>query len=212
MELVDTLVEEMLGIKMRILQAKSDMPLKSLIITSANRGEGASSVASSLAIALARDDQRRVLLVDANVRQPSLHTLFTLPRETGFIDFISGKAAFEKVVKGTSHPHLKVITSGVPPEENTFAAYSSISGEIKKSVEENFDWIVYDSAPVDSSPDTLMTVTLADGVLLVVQAEKTRWQSIKKAKGNLESMGANILGIILNRHKLIIPRFIYDRL
>ncbi|MEW6586678.1 MAG: CpsD/CapB family tyrosine-protein kinase [Nitrospirota bacterium] len=211
MELIDTLAEEMLGVRLKLLQAKNDRHLKSLIVTGADHDEGVTSVASSLAIALARD-QQSVLLADANIRQPGLHSLFGLPREVGFVDFISGKANLDMVVKKTSYPKLKVITSGVPPEDNTVTAYFSVSGEIKKSVEANFDWVVYDSAPANSFPDTLLTVALRDGALLVVRSEKTRWQSVKKAKENLESMGTNILGIILNRHKHIIPRFIYDRL
>lgn len=211
MDINQALLEETLRIKVNILQMGAGNPIKSMIVTSANHGEGVSTVAANLAYAFALGDTSRVLLIDANARQPNLHVLFDLSCENGFLDVISSKIELTTGIKETSFPNINVITAGQLLKNNSLTAFNAISQDIKKSIEKDFDWVIYDTAPINSSPETLMTVTLADSVILVILAEKTRWQSVKKAKESLESVGANILGAVLNSQKNYIPRVLYER-
>ncbi|MFH1025707.1 MAG: CpsD/CapB family tyrosine-protein kinase [Nitrospirota bacterium] len=211
MDINQALLEETLRIKVNILQMGAGNPIKSMIVTGANHGEGVSTVAANLAYAFALGDTSRVLLIDANARQPNLHVLFDLSCENGFLDVISSKIELTTGIKKTSFPNINVITAGQLLKNNSLTAFNAISQDIKKSIEKDFDWVIYDTAPINSSPETLMTVTLADSVILVILAEKTRWQSVKKAKESLESVGANILGAVLNSQKNYIPRVLYER-
>ncbi|MCG2722945.1 MAG: CpsD/CapB family tyrosine-protein kinase [Thermodesulfovibrionales bacterium] len=211
MDINQTLLEETLGITMQLSQVRQNRPIQSLLVTSAEHGEGKTTVASTLAVALAMKGRASVLLIDANIRTPNIHELLGLDLSNGFIDFIGGRADMISLIKDTAYPHLKVMTAGKLDAENTIPLLSAMPSDTKKAIEKDFEWVIYDTSPVNSSPETLLTITLADYVILVIRAEKTRWQSVEKAKGVLESVGANILGAVLNSQKNYIPRVLYER-
>ena len=89
MKINQALLEEALRIKVNVLRTRINNPMKSIMVTSANHGEGTSTLVVNLAFAFALGDKSRVLLVDANIRRPSLHKLFELERRNGFLDFIT---------------------------------------------------------------------------------------------------------------------------
>jgi capsular exopolysaccharide synthesis family protein len=154
-----------------------------------------------------------VLLVDANVRQPTLHAWFGLEQKHGFIDLVMGRRRVSEVIKDTAFPNVRIITAGFfPPGENKLDVLSGIKAETKQAIEEGFDWVVYDVSPVNSYPDTLMLSPLTDGVVLVIMAESTRRAAVKKVKDSLKSINANILGGVLNGRRYVVPKFIYKRL
>ena len=212
MKINQILLEEVLRIKVNILQRRNRGPLKSILVTSANHGEGTSTLAIHLAFAFAVGGSARVLLVDANIRRPSLHTRFGLERETGFVELINGKIDLGASIKQLPSSNIKVMTAGQTIDDTPIAAFHAISQEAKHFIERDFDWVLYDAAPVNGYPDTLMETKLADGVILVIQAEKTRLVAVRTAKESLESVEANILGGALNGRKYFIPEFIYRRL
>ena len=212
MKINQALLEEVLRIKVNILLTGDSSRLKSIMVTSANHGEGTSSVATYLAVAFALGDKSRVLLVDANIRRPSLHTLFGLERESGFLDFIGRKADLAQSIKKTSFSNIKLMTAGQPLDYRIPTLFSIIPQDAKKFIEKNFDWVLYDTAPVNAYPDTLIEATLADGIILVVRAEKTRLAALKSAKESLEAIEPHILGGVLNGRRYFIPKFIYERL
>jgi capsular exopolysaccharide synthesis family protein len=211
MKINQALLEEALRIKVNVLRTRINNPMKSIMVTSANHGEGTSTLVVNLAFAFALGDKSRVLLVDANIRRPSLHKLFKLERRDGFFDFIGGRIELAEGIKKTPFPNIEVMTAGEQADDNILTAFTAISKDIKNSLESDFDWVLYDTAPVNSYPDTLMVTTLADEVILVIQAEKTRWPAVNKTKENLQAIGAHILGGVLNRRKRIVPAMIYKR-
>jgi protein-tyrosine kinase len=212
MEINQALLDEVTRIKVNILQ-KRDQNLKSIMITSANRKEGASTVAANLALSIGLGEKARVLLVDANVRQPALHAWFGLEQKHGFIDLVMGRKGVREVIKETTFPNLSIITAGFfLPGENKLDGLSGITPETKRAIEEGFDWVIYDASAVSSYPDTLMLSPLADGVVLVILAESTRRAAVKKVKDSLKSINANILGGVLNGRRYVVPKFIYKRL
>lgn len=212
MKINQALLEEVLRIKVNIALAGKTGPLKSIVVTSANHGEGTSSVVTYLAFAFALGNTSRVLLVDANIRRPSLHTLFKVERESGFLDFITHKSDLAQCIKKTTFSNIMLMTSGQALDYRLRTLFSAIPQNAKESIEKNFDWVLYDTAPVNVYPDTLIEAKLADGIILVVRAEKTRQAAVKSAKESLESIEAHILGGVLNGRRHFIPEFIYERL
>lgn len=201
MEINQDLLEETLRIKLNLLRTITNKRLKSIMVTSANHGEGASILAVNLAFAFALDGKTRVLLVDANIRRPNLHTLFGLECKKGFLDFIGGNTGLAETIRETAFPNIHLMTAGQSQRSNTLTTLAAISKDAKNSIETGFDLVLYDTAPVNSYPDTLMTTTLADGVILVILAEKTRYEAVSKAKKSLEAIEAHILGGVLNERK-----------
>ena len=211
MRINQALLEEALRIKVNVLRTRTNYPMKSIMVTSANHGEGTSTVVTNLAFAFSSGGKSQVLIVDANIRRPRLHRVFSVERENGFLDFISGKIDLSQGIKITSIPNLKVMTAGQQADNNDIAAFSAISKDMKNLIERDFDWVIYDTAPVNYYPDTLMATALADGIVLVIQAEKTRWPAVSKAIETLQAVGAHIAGGVLNRRKHIVPALIYKR-
>ncbi|MBE9569992.1 MAG: CpsD/CapB family tyrosine-protein kinase [Proteobacteria bacterium] len=201
MEINQDLLEETLRIKLNLLRTITNKRLKSIMVTSANHGEGTSILVANLAFAFALDGKTRVLLVDANIRRPNLHTLFGLECKKGFLDFIGGNTGLAETIRETAFPNIHLMTAGQPRQNDALIILAAISKDAKNSIETGFDLVLYDTAPVNSYPDTLMTTTLADGIILVILAEKTRHEAVSKAKKSLEAIEAHILGGVLNERK-----------
>ena len=212
MKINQALLEEVIRVKVNVLQTGAHNGLKSLVVTSANHGEGTSNLVAHLAFAFALGGKSRILLIDANIRRPSLHALFGHKLENGFYDLVSGNTDLAESIKDTPYPNIKIMTAGQPLHDDGLAVLSTISHDTKSSIEKDFDWVLYDTAPVNCYPDTLVVTALSDGVILVILAEKTRRAAVYKAKESLESINARIIGAVLNGRRYVVPRFIYKRL
>ncbi|MBW2051419.1 MAG: CpsD/CapB family tyrosine-protein kinase [Deltaproteobacteria bacterium] len=206
------LLEEVMRIKVNLLQTGMNSRLKSIMITSASSGEGTSTVAYHLGLSFALGGKSRVLVVDANIRNPSMHILFEREQKNGFFDFLDGKIELSESIKDTSFQNVKVMTTGQQRYGDVLGVFADISRDVKDSIEKDFDWVIYDTSPVNRYPDTLVMTHLSDGIILVISAEKIRRAAVQKAKESLESIDAKILGGVLNGRKYVVPRFIYKRL
>lgn len=212
MKINQALLDEVTRIKVNIMRRR-DSQVKSIMIAAANKGEGTSTVAANLALSIGLAEKARVLLIDANLRQPTQHVWFGREQQNGLIDLVTGKMGLAEVVKETPFANIKLITAGFfPPGENKLDVLSGIPQEIKERLEKDFDWVIYDTAPVSSYPDTLLISPLADGIVLVIMAEKTRRAAVQKVKESFESINAKILGGVLNGRRYVVPKFIYKRL
>lgn len=198
MKINQVLLEDALHIKLNISHSLAAYHAKSIMVTSAVHKEGSTCLAINLALAFALDDKSEILLVDANLRSPRLHDLFHLKRDHGFLDYMSGNAKLHETIKETQFPNIKVITAGQGAEDYVVKPLAAISQTMKTSFEKDFEWVIYDTAPVNHYPDTPMLTRLADGIILVIKAEHTSNKEMKKAKKNLEVLEACILGGVLN--------------
>lgn len=213
MKINQALLDEVTRIKVNILRRHGNDNLKSILATSANSGEGTSTLAANLALAFGMGGRSRILLVDANFRNPSLHDQFNMDQEKGFADFLKQEAALPEIIRDTSVANVKLITAGtIAPTESKLNILSGNTQAVKESLEKDFDWVIYDSAPLNSYPDTLLITPFADGVVLVILAEQTRRAAVQRVKESLDSINANILGGVLNGRQYVVPRFIYKRL
>lgn len=172
--------------------------LKCLSITSSIPAEGKSLVGTNLVASFLRDGER-VLLVDADLRHPTLHLLTNTDNLKGLSNYLSSTIPFEEVVQKTAIPQLDVIVSGPlsPNPTELFASYRMEN--FIREAKSLYDRILVDTPPVIGLADSLVISTKCDGVILLIQARHISRKLVKKAKQRLLETGAKILGVVINR-------------
>ena len=179
--------------------ARPDRPRGSLLITSAQPGEGKSLVAANLAVAIAQEG-RSAVVIDGDLRRPSLHRFFGLPNRLGLTSLIMDEGlSLEDVVQETDVPRLRVITSGPLPPNPLDMLASRRAQQLLTHVKSLCDTLVLDSPPVLSVTDAMLLATHVDTALLVVGARNTRRDLIVKAYHTLRRSGVDVIGAVLNK-------------
>lgn len=176
-----------------------DARVRSVVVTSAVAGEGKSSTAINLALALAERSER-VILVDADLRRPRIAEYCGIDGTLGLTTVLTGRAKLEDVIE--SWGPIRVLPSGaVPPNPNQLVTSAMMAATVDALVEQ-FDIVVLDSAPLLPVADSLALSRLTDGALLVARANSTRRGQLKAAEDAVENVKGRVLGVILNRIKL----------
>jgi len=175
-----------------------DKPLKKILITGANPACGKSTVASNLAVTLAQSSGS-VLLIDADLRRPTLHKIFKLNSEPGLSSLIFNEnISLSQVLRKTEHDNLKVLPSGpIPP----YPAEMLASERMRKLIEyceENYDYIIFDSPPIIAVTDAAILSKLADGTLLVLDYGRVKKDEAVGALEQMKRVQAYVIGIVLN--------------
>ena len=205
------ILEQYRQIKQNIQKTTSGRKIKTLLFLSPSQGEGNSTILINFAITLTLEGEK-VLLVDANFKNPSFHHVFDLEKENGLTELALGKVALMDIVKGTSFKNLFVITSGMahsnPPSIFDSKSFLLHIEEMKTQA----DWVMFDAPHINSYDDSIALAARVDGVIMVVEAEKTRWEVAEHAKQRVENSNGKILGVILNKRQSHIPRWLYKRL
>lgn len=179
--------------------ARPDMRRGSLLITSSQPGEGKSLVASNLAVAVAQEG-RTAIIIDADLRRPSLHRFFGLPNRVGFTSLIMDEnLTLEDALHDTDVPGLRVITSGPLPPNPLDMLASQRAQDLLAAVKGMCDVLILDSPPVLSVTDALLLATHADAALLVTAARVTRRDLVIKAHETLRRSAVDIIGAVLNK-------------
>lgn len=204
-------MEEYHRMKYNILRLNSGTQVKALVFTSPTEGEGNSTVLINFAITLASEGDR-VLLVDANLRNPSFHHVFNLEEKNGLTELVFGKSALTNVIKKTQFNNLSVITCGMPCSDPSSVFESPSLNAHIETMKTRADWVLFDSTPIHSSNDSIALAKKVDGAVMVVQAEKTRWEVAENAKQRIESGKGTVLGVVLNNRKFYIPEWLYKTL
>ena len=172
-----------------------------LVVTSCSPGEGKSTVASNLGIAVAEVNQK-VLLIDADMRKPRLHDIFNLKNDCGLSDVLQSRDAVTKLPEGivqeTNVANLYVLTSGKCTPAATSLLYSSRMPELIKVLRGEFETIIVDTPPMLQIPDARVVGRMVDRVVMVVRAGKTTRDAIVAANQKFVEDGAKVLGTILN--------------
>ena len=176
-----------------------DRPSKTIMVTSADAGDGKSLTTANMGLAMAQAGLRTIL-VDADLRQPKLHTLFKLTNREGLTDLLAPTdLEMEKVLKSTALDHLRILTSGTRPPNPTELLGSQRMRQLLATLSEMADVVILDSMPVLPVADSVVLSNRVDGVILVVDANRTRRSDLKKAIQALEKADAKIWGAVLNR-------------
>ncbi|MFP4439986.1 MAG: CpsD/CapB family tyrosine-protein kinase [Chloroflexaceae bacterium] len=177
-----------------------DKPLHTLLFTSTGPDEGKSTTLANLAVTMAQAEQR-VILVDCDLRRPTLHTLFGLSNETGLTSAILQPEAAALPLQDTSVVGLRLLPSGpLPPRPADLLGSRRMEALIAR-LRAEADMVLFDTPPVIAVTDAAVLATRLDGVLLVLQAGKTRRDRAREARRLLEKVKANIVGVVLNNAK-----------
>ncbi|WP_256998741.1 polysaccharide biosynthesis tyrosine autokinase [Nitrosococcus oceani] len=171
---------------------------KSLLVVSTSKGEGKSTTAASLAIHFAQAGQK-VLLVDGDLRSPSLHRILETPNDTGLTHYLAGEATPVDISQPTTIPNLFLITTGPLPPDPAGLLGSAKMMSLLSTAKEKFDHVIVDSPPVLGLADALILGNLVDGTLFVVAAGHTRRAFAQGAIKRLEMGHTRLLGGILNK-------------
>lgn len=172
-----------------------DNPLRSLVVTSAAPDEGKSTTIANLAVTMAQSG-RKTILVDCDLRRPSLHTLFNLQNNAGFTNMMLDENAAAPLQK-TEVDNLWLLTSGPKPPNPADLLGSRQMDRIIATLQEQADIVLFDAPPVVAVTDAVVLGAKVDGVLLVVSAGKTRRDHAEKAKQTLEKANVRIIGVTL---------------
>ncbi|WP_338705407.1 CpsD/CapB family tyrosine-protein kinase [Priestia aryabhattai] len=170
---------------------------KLFLITSPETGEGKSTTAANLAVSMAQKKEK-ILLIDANLRDPAIQDIFDISNNGGLIDILESEEPFEEVVHQTRIENLDILTCG---------SFSTHFGELlgnKKmknllaKLSARYDVVLIDSPSVLMSPETSLLSTYCDGVILILKRGNTKVEKIKEAKKVLDIAGAKIVGAVMN--------------
>jgi len=188
-------------LRTNLLFSAVDHPPRSLLVTSPSPGEGKSTTLANLGVVMAQQGQR-VVLVDSDLRRPTLHRWFQLPNAAGLTNaLLSEHPSAAPYLQATPVENLKVLTSGPLPPNPAELLGSARFGELLKDLHQHADVILLDSPPCLAVTDAPVLARQVDGVLLIVDAGVTRRQWAISAQETLNKVGAKILGVGLNRLK-----------
>jgi capsular exopolysaccharide synthesis family protein len=172
---------------------------RSLLLTSAVAGEGKSTIASGLALAYATAG-RKTLVIDADLRRPSLHTLFGTSRETGLCDVLTGIASWgESLVKVAREP-LYFLPAGKLEGRELDLIGTGLPG-LLADLYSQFDLVIIDGPPLLGVPETMQLAKYADGVLMIARSGSAKVALIDDAASPLVRVHANVVGLVLNQVK-----------
>ena len=173
--------------------------LDTLMITSPAPGEGKSTIAANLALAMAQSG-RRVILVDADLHRPRQHRVFKLVNNIGLTTALLGDVAhIDRYLQRTLSPTLRVLTTGPLPPNPAELLGSQRMRDMLNAVQSQADMVLIDCPPATAVADTAVLASQADGVLMILHTGKTRREMAKRALAALEQVEANVVGAVLNR-------------
>lgn len=184
------------SLKTNIQYSSFDKEYKTIVVTSANPGEGKSTTAGNLALTLA-EGEAKVLLVDCDMRKPSMHKNFRVTNTYGISDVLLQKQKVMDVAH-MYNKNLSIITAGkIPPNPAEMLASKAMTLFLKE-MKEHFDYIVLDTPPVQAVADAQILSTKVDGTLVVVRAGVTKKDDVHNSVASLKKVNANIIGTVLH--------------
>jgi succinoglycan biosynthesis transport protein ExoP len=185
-------------IRTNIEFASIDNPFRTIVVTSAAPGEGKTVTASNLAVAFAQSG-RRTILVDADLRRPGVHDMFSLTNAAGLTDLVhSDTVRVDDVQRRTDNPNLTVITAGIVPPNPAEILGSARMAVIVDRLRDKAEIIVFDTAPVGAVTDAAILAAKSDATLFVVQPYKTTERTVRRGREALAKVNARVIGTVLN--------------
>jgi len=180
------------------LRYSSSTPPRVITFTSPDQGDGKSTVAVNTAISLALM-KARVLVIDADLRRPSVHTKLAIPNESGLSDVLVGVTRLEDAIKPTDHAGVSVLTSGHSAPNPVGLLQSSGFDTLLERVRADYDFVVVDGPALRSIVDGVVLGIKTDGTVLVINSQKSDSRAVQSALSKLRSVGSvNLIGVVLN--------------
>ena len=170
---------------------------RTILFTSSIQGEGKTTSSANVAFSLARSN-KKVLLLDLDLRNPHVHRILKKPNAPGFTNYLSGLSSLEEVLRKEVYPGLDVITAGTISPNPAEMIASEEMQTLLRSFQEQYDFIILDTPPINIVSDALSLVSFVDGVALVVRPGYTDRKEVRRAINQIEFVGGKILGVIAN--------------
>ena len=192
--------EQYRALRTSIQYSNVDKNMKTILVTSSDKNEGKTTTVVNLAVNFANLD-KKVLLIDCDLRNPSIHKMFKMGNIYGFTDILVHNREMSKCIQKTELKNLDILTAGaIPPNPAELLSSESMNnliGELKKV----YDYIFIDTPPIGLVTDAGALSSFIDGVVLVVKSEAVEKKYLEETKKKLDAVDARILGAILNSYK-----------
>ena len=188
--------EQYRSLRTRIKRAEANRSIRTMVITSPAKGDGKSLTAANLALTMGQEFQQRILLMDADLRRPSVQTLFGLGDGPGLSDVLMGGAELDDVLVTLPEYHVTLLPAGAQPSHPAEMLGSASMRRVLDTLRTQFDRILIDMPPVAPLADLQIVAPLVDGVLMIVRAGVTPKPAIEQALAGLDM--SKVLGLVLN--------------
>ena len=188
--------EQYRSLRTRLKSAEHGRTMRTVVVTSPNKGDGKSLTAANLAITMAQEFQQRVLLVDGDLRRPTIHALFGIGETPGLSDVLAGGAALDDALVTLPQHELTILPSGRIPSQPAELLGSTAMRRTLDGLRTRFDRILIDMPPVAPLADVSIALGMVDGLLMIVRAGVTPKPAIERALSGLDM--SKVLGLVLN--------------
>lgn len=188
-------------LRTNIRYSKISRDIKSMVVTSALAGEGKTTTVANLAVVMAQAEQK-VLLIDGDLRKPSLHNLFSISNVIGLTNLLMDETHINDVIQPVADLSLDVITAGPTPPMPVELLSSHGMNELLVWGEQHYDIVLLDTPPLLPVTDALELAKRVEGVLLVLRSGKVLRENVEKSKKLLDHVGATLIGTVLNDKKV----------
>jgi capsular exopolysaccharide synthesis family protein len=196
-------------LRIKLFTSFPDDSLRTLLFAATSHGSGCSTTAVGFATGLVKDFKLQVLLVDANMRTPKFHQLFEINKIQTIFDFSSCRGRNQSKVDSLGYGNLYVTTFFGDSSGHVNLFETHRFEQFLESASKSFDYVILDGPPIPNSSESRIISSKVDGVILVLEAGVTRRQVALKAKKEIEAAGGRLLGVVLNKRKYHIPRWVY---
>lgn len=196
-------------IRTNIQRLTPENPPRLIAITSALHQEGKTTTAVNLAVVMAQDLNKKILLCDCDLRKPMVHKVMGLEPHKGITDILVHNVDFEVVLQRGKVDNLTILPCGRRPPNPSELLGSEKMRELLKELRANFDYILLDCPPVLAITDAGVISSQVDGVILAIQSWRTQREAILRTQSLLLSANAKILGFILTNVEHFVPKYLY---
>lgn len=211
-ELIGENAAELTSLSGNLLNAARGRDVRTILVTSSHPGEGKSVSAISIACTLADHVHSRVALLDANFYAPKLHELFRIRAAPGLADILVDGYPHGQALVGTDQENLRVIPIGTVPARNIGRHEVDALKQTLAALLNDFDYVVVDSCHFFDTSDISLFASLFDGIIFVIECEKTNWEVVQQVSENLKNVGGRVLGAVLNKRRYYIPGKLYGKI
>jgi capsular exopolysaccharide synthesis family protein len=203
------LAEQYHRVRRHLLLGPMHSGMKVIMVAATYHGEGGTTTAATLASTLARSKNFKTLLIDANLRTPALDDVFVGQQNPiGLSDVVLSEANLDQSIYQTRYSNLFVLPSGKAVSSPSYIFDGNSLSSLLDRLRERFEYIIFDASPLDAYSESSFLASKVDGVILVVEAERTKTEVVRRIKKGLEATGATIIGVVLNKKRKYIPEFL----
>lgn len=196
------IAEEFRAIRTNIQYSNLDKKIKTIVVTSTTKDEGKTTITTNLAVNFSKIENKKVLIIDCDLRNPSIHKEFGISNSNGLTDLLLEEKDLSNYIKETEIKNLNILTAGSIPPNPSEMLSSNRMKVFMETVREEYDYVFIDTPPVGMVTDAGVLSAFLDGTILVVKSESVDIKDLQETKKKLVSVNANILGVILNANKV----------